>query len=235
MDKNKILGVTRTVTPSTLWLVVLTMVGLLVLISGRPTEPAEPPEGAVTADIGFPPVGTQFEFKTVTEGQTRRQIFTVLEEGTYKGKPVFRTTDGVVTPVYDKATRSWRATLREGKMVREASPHSGRLSSPLWVGKSWVTYFTFTRRKRRETISRDVVRGCKVAAYEEVKVPAGTFKVFRVECSTFGSATTLWYSAELNITVKRIFERLHPIEEAFPRPTIDFWKSTKELLEYRAR
>ena len=84
----------------------------------------------MTAEVGFPAVGAKFEYRTVKDGQTRIRIFTVLKEGTYNGRPVYQMSDGVETLVYDKATYSWMALLRKGRMVREANPHWGNLSSP---------------------------------------------------------------------------------------------------------
>jgi hypothetical protein len=47
-----------------------------------------------------------------------------------------------------------------------------------------------------------------VDAYEDVAVPAGTFKVFRVT-SQFGQTTKniTWFSPDLGISVKTVFER----------------------------
>ncbi|MFQ5961281.1 MAG: hypothetical protein ACE5MG_07775 [Candidatus Methylomirabilales bacterium] len=232
MDKNKILGVTGILTSSTHRLVALAMVGLLLLVSGHAAVPAEPPEGAVTADIGFPPVGTQLEYETVQfSGKTQRQIFTVLEEGTHNGRPVYRMSDGVETLIYDKATESWVATFRNGKVVAEASPHSGSMSFPLWVGKSWDFRYRYTEHQKG-ILNPRVTRRCQVNAYEEIKVPAGTFKTFKVRCATALNVITIWYSPELHKFVKSVFEieRYKPGRDKLQ----DMYKRrTRELLRYR--
>jgi len=222
---TKIQGVMRIVNGNC-WLLALAMVGLVVSVAGVATAPAQAPPGAVTAEIGFPPVGAKFEYRTVEDGATKTQIFTVLEEGTYRGKPVFRMSDGVETLLYDKATESWMATLREGKVVSEASPHAGSMSFPLWVGKSWASDYSFTDHEQGINAPNET-RRCKVAAHEEVKVPAGTFMAFRVECSTRFTDLTFWYSAELHKFVKHVFER--------NSPRYGSQKKTMELLSYRLR
>ncbi len=225
MGENKIPSLMEKVTPI-LWFVVLAVVGLSLLVLAPATVADEPPEGAVTANIGFPPVGAKLKYRTVVEpGETRIQTFTMLEEGTYEDKPVYRMSDGVETILYDKATRNLVAKLHEGKVIREFSPHAGTFSSPIWVGKSWVTTFTFTNYERERTRTR--TRECKVEAYEEVKVPAGSFKAFRVKCSDERTTINIWYSPEIKQSPKVILER---------------WgrrrgrkKETRELLEYRPK
>jgi hypothetical protein len=80
----------------------------------------------------------------------------------------------------------------EGNFVRatgnlrpgSASPHSGSLSFPLFVGKSWnhpYTY-TFSNLSGGQIWTRD--RRATVTSYEKITVAAGTFDAFKIESST---------------------------------------------------
>jgi hypothetical protein len=113
-----------------------------------------------------------------------------------------------------------------GKEVFAASPHDGTFSSPIWVGKSWTTNFTAHDRIRGFSHS-PVQVNWKVESFEDVTVPAGTFKAFRLQSSVpVGNAfSTLWYAPEVNLIVKRIDERTsrHPLGSD---------KRTTEMIEY---
>ena len=71
---------------------------------------------------------------------------------------------------------------------------------PLQVGK------TFTRDYRLIVGADRTIpytRTCSVKSVEDVSVPAGTFKAWKVECSdTLGVEDVLWFSPELGIFVK---------------------------------
>lgn len=141
----------------------------------------EPPADAVKADIGFPSVGTKWVTKTVSHtGIAWTITHTVLDEGTYKGTPVYRVSDGVNILMFDKATRNWIAAVRAGTERAAASPYHPLYSFPLWVGKSWVTNYNYYDGDRERTFFHVPWRA-KVTAYEDVTVPAGTFKAFKLE------------------------------------------------------
>ncbi len=68
----------------------------------------------------------------------------------------------------------------------------------------------------------------KVAAYEDVTVPAGTFKAFRMEGSNPWAKITQWYAPEEKLVVKHVLER-------FGSNYLGSGKETTELLEYPAK
>jgi hypothetical protein len=74
---------------------------------------------------------------------------------------------------------------------------------PLWVGKSWTQVYNFKFPK--QTVTSET--RWKVEAMEEIKVPAGTFKVFRVTYSDQGSENIYWWSPEFGIWVKSKTQR----------------------------
>ena len=77
---------------------------------------------------------------------------------------------------------------------------------PLEVGKTWTHNHHMTIHARKQTIPYQVTQ--KVEAYEDVTVPAGTFKAFKISTSSnLGEENANWYSPELGIFVKQINTR----------------------------
>lgn len=182
-----------------------------LLVASCTTASTEPPAGALKADAAFPTVvGTKWVTRTTDHqtGSKTERTWTVVDVS-YEGRSVHGMTDGTDVIVLDKATRNWIATLRDGKERFVADPHDGTFSWPLWVGKSWMathTYYDRVLGRRWNPIRA----WWQVAAYEDVTVPAGTFKAFRLESSpdtNNATRTTLWYGSEVTVVVKRIFER----------------------------
>ena len=165
----------------------------------------QPPPGAQTFEVGFPPPGSSWiETVTLQKGATFMQRFTVLENGLYGGKSVYRVEAGSVAVVYDgksvrlvaldgeislydAANRCQLATLRNGKEVVRYSPHNGMFSSPLWVGKKWIHLFRTIDQagKTSETIRMPH----QVQAYEDVTVPTGTFKALKIHTTGDSEST----------------------------------------------
>ncbi len=205
----------------------VTLMALIIFLGGCATMSTEPPEG-VRADAGFPSPGTKWVYQTVDQsGGTAKLTYTALEEATYEGKPVYRMNDGSNTLIIDKATRNWVATVRDAKERLAASPSDQMFSFPISVGKSWAAKYNYHDRDRGLSFS-DVTYSWSVAAYEEVKVPAGAFKAFRLEGNNPFSSTTIWYAPELRLIVKRVDER-------GPTHYLGTGKATTELLEYPAK
>ena len=186
------------------------LLGVMVLTAACATAPVELPTGAVKIDAGIPAVGTKWVTKAIDHqsGGATEQTWIAVEVA-YPGRVVYSTTDGTDTRVFDKATRNWIATRRDGKERAAASPDDGTFAWPLWVGRSWMASYTYHDLERGRTWN-PVQTWWKVAAYEDVTVPAGKFKAFRLE-STPGTnnATqiTFWYAPEVKLTVKHVMER----------------------------
>ena len=142
--------------------------------------------------------------------------------------PVYRISDGVKTRLHDKATGNWTADIRGRREVRSASPYVAIYAFPLWVGKIWQSTYNYTDRERERTFS-DVPWLGRVTTYEDVTVPAGTFKTFKVEgTDVYGVRLIVWYAPKLHTVVKSIFERL-------PDHYLGSGKFTSELIEYAAK
>jgi hypothetical protein len=93
---------------------------------GVTASETEPPSGGVRADMGFPAPETKWvpRFENQT-GASATITYTVLGEGTYEGKSVYRVSGGTDTQVYDKATGNMVAILRMGKEAHAFEPHEG--------------------------------------------------------------------------------------------------------------
>lgn len=77
---------------------------------------------------------------------------------------------------------------------------------PLEVGKTWTKKTSITIHAAKRTIPYEYTQ--KVEAYEDVTVPAGTFKTFKVSTSTtLGDDNVSWFSPELGIFVKQSLTR----------------------------
>lgn len=76
---------------------------------------------------------------------------------------------------------------------------------PLVVGKTWTRRFETTVHATKKTFS---VEGTfKVEGYEDVTVPAGTFKAFKIGFSSSTAEETYWFVPELGIEAKQIQKR----------------------------
>lgn len=91
-------------------------------------------------------------------------------------------------------------------------PYRGPFKFPLYVGKKWEYTHTSSKYKQSGGTSELTVidSSVKVVAYEQVKVPAGTFWAYKIEenrtvrgsKSLRGYYVTVWYSPEVKNTVK---------------------------------
>ncbi len=170
-----------------------------------------PSPEAVQAAIGFPAIGTTWRTKGISDTETWTERFTVLPNRTYNGRPVHQVGGDMWTFLLDRATRNPVALLRQGIERFAFSPYEPQYTFPLWVGKFWLSTYTISDYERGQTYSDVLWRG-KVTAYEDVIVPAGTFKVFKLEGSNVVTRRDWWYAPELKMNVKWSVERLsdHP-------------------------
>jgi hypothetical protein len=81
---------------------------------------------------------------------------------------------------------------------------------PLFVGKSWPSEFQIKNYDRNQTLDLKYV--FTVEAFEEVTIPAGAFKTFRIRRTSPDDRYVIWYEPKLGLEVKRDWERYatHP-------------------------
>jgi hypothetical protein len=208
-------------------LLLLCLMTVLGSCAGTVSEPpADPAPRAVKADLSLPAPETKWVARSVTQtGSSATITYTVLGEGTHQGKPVYRVSAGFDILIYDTETGNMVAVLRMGKEASAIEPHEGTFSWPLYVGKSWTARYTAHDRQRAMSVGPITVEH-RVAAYEDVVVPAGSWKAFKIESESGSSSfSTIWYAPEIKLIVKRVNETT--IGHPFGRT-----KSVYEIIEY---
>lgn len=97
------------------------------------------------------------------------------------------------------------AFLNGDKPIMSFEPPLGFVY-PLEVGKTFTTEHRVTIYQSRQTVPIQVTQ--KVEAYEDVTVPAGTFKAYRISWSeSVGNENVYWLSPELGFAVKSVVVR----------------------------
>jgi hypothetical protein len=141
---------------------------------------------------------------------TVRQTFRALGEQTWQGRKVYASEGPEGTLLSEVPSLKWVAFVKEGKTLFSWDPPLG-YNYPLWVGKTWTEVYRITNHVSGKTSTVEI--RWNVEAKEEVKVPAGTFKVFRVTNSDPTSESITWWSPELGIFVKFKSQRTekHPL------------------------
>ena len=113
----------------------------------------------------------------------------------------------------------------KGEIAETVTPYRGSFSFPLWVGKKWSYSWQTSKTKQAASLSQMWDSHVKVAAYEQVKVPAGTFWAFKIEevRSNRGAKhpkayhVTTWYSPNVKLPVK-----VEEDEDAYNRNLIKY-------------
>lgn len=105
----------------------------------------------------------------------------------------------------------------KGKRLVEFKPQSPTLSFPLQIGKKWDGRYDGYRDDTGASWMSSV--SCEVKSFEPVKVAAGDFQAYRIECAdnweSFPfhgvSNSTTWYVPKLGVVVKAV----NPSQSAF--------------------
>jgi len=141
---------------------------------------------------------------------TVRQTFRSLGEQTWQGRKVYAYEGPEGTLLLEVPSTRYVAVVKGTTPFVSYDPPMG-WNYPLWVGKSWIEVFRITNHVSGKTST--VETRWKVEAKEEIKVPAGTFKVFRVTYSDPTTENTNWWSPELGTSIKSKYERnaTHPM------------------------
>lgn len=104
-----------------------------------------------------------------------------------------------------------KVVTAEGKLIVDYKPYYPLLAFPLEVGKKWSGKYTGFATS--EDAKWDGSVNCEVKAFEKVKVVAGEFDAFRIECLDNWSAmfffsgtihTTRWYAPEAKMMIKDV-------------------------------
>ncbi len=185
--------------PTRRWIVLLALAGCALAASPATAQTSVPME--------FPPTGSRWITRSLDQaGGSHLTTYTVLEPGSFQGRPGFRVSDNVGVQFFERASRNWFATVVREKERSGATPHHGSLAWPLEVGKRWSAVYQFRDNLRNLRFNR-IETAWRVAVEEDVTAPAGTFKALRLEGVNNSNTWTTWYAPSVRLVVKEIHER----------------------------
>jgi hypothetical protein len=154
-----------------------------------------------------PPVGsawTQAQRNTGSYGSGTAQVSFKRGERMWEGK-LMGTIESPQQVILATSDGSWAAILSpDGKPILSYEPPLD-YDWPLVVGKTWTKSYRMTVIAKNQVIPFDATY--KVEAYEDVTVPAGTFKAFKISMSSFGFQDMYWFVPELGIFAKQSLVR----------------------------
>jgi hypothetical protein len=159
-----------------------------------------------------PPLGTMWEnarHDSGSYGSGSAKVPGRRGERMWQGEQIvtFDVTGGTV---FARQNGNWIGIFNGDKPIMTWDPPLG-WGWPLEVGKSWSRDQRMTLHAANRTVPYKLTQ--KVEAYENVTVPAGTFKTFKVSTVTsLGDENFAWFSPELGVFVKQSLKRTakHP-------------------------
>ena len=154
-----------------------------------------------------PPVGTTWEsdrHDSGSYGSGSARVPGKRGERTWQGAQVitFDTSGGTI---FAQPDGSWLGIFKGDSPIVTFDPPQN-WQYPLEVGKSWAREQRMTIQAAKRTVTYALTQ--KVEAYEDVIVPAGSFKAFKVSTVTsLGDENVVWFSPEHGIFVKQSLKR----------------------------
>ena len=182
---------------------------LIALSAALPSVPARAEGETPKAERPvWPPPGSTLTMRIKVSGSlgsgTREATATWLGEVDWEGRRVMGIARGG-THFYQDKERRPLAQVRDGKPILTFHPYEANYDWPLFVGKSWTSEAQVTNHDRNQTFEEKLVY--TVEAFEEITVPAGTFKTFRIQFVTPEQREVRWYEPKLGMEIKRDWER----------------------------
>jgi hypothetical protein len=161
-----------------------------------------------------PPVGATWSYQVTNTGSfgTASKVTLPLRmgEASFEGSTVARTESPTGATLQSRQTGGVIALVGpQGRTAMRYDPPLG-YDWPLEVGKTWTQDLKLSVGSASPVPMK---AQWKVEAYEDVTVPAGTFKAWRVSFTdNFGYKQTNWSVAEFGVVAKRVNERAasHP-------------------------
>jgi len=148
-------------------------------------------------------VGYQWEYDWKRSGSSGTYTKEIIREDTLGGVPTFVAKTLRTEEFYTKDTLGLLATVSKGKPVSTQRPPFQFFVWPLEVGRQWTT--APEGDSLEDESSSELMIVMRVAEFEEVSVPAGTFEAFRVEMhEAYSGALVMeyWYSPKVKWMVK---------------------------------
>jgi len=170
--------------------------------SGGPSRPTD-------ESLNHPPalvIGSSFVFQdtNLSNGRICKVIMTVKEKKQFEGKPAYwiqvKREKDQYFDIYDM-NLNWIGSSEDGKELESAEPCIRVFDWPLKVGKKWDSSYTLRVYSQGIHVSTSKV-AINIRTYEEVTVPAGTFKTLRIQAGE----ETFWYAPSIGWAVKEEIE-----------------------------
>ena len=129
-----------------------------------------------------------------------QQTVTALGERTWQGRKVRAVEIPQGIRLSDAATGDWLALVKGDQTLMTWEPSLG-YDWPLTVGKQFNRNYRVVNHMTKQ--QTDIKSTMTVESYEDVTVPAGTFKAFRVRyVDSTGLETVNWFSPDAGTWVK---------------------------------
>lgn len=153
-------------------------------------------------------------------GNTWRYRYSDMKEWQYTVERIegnlyiFEDRYGPDKPCFDKKNLEMVAYINlDGKKVKLRAPSIFYIDFPIYEGKKWKKMVSGTPLRGATEIN--YLNEFQVISYEDVNVPAGTFKAFKIELkqTNYGGQFAtgkvyLWYSPEVKFYIKVVFDKI---------------------------
>lgn len=150
-------------------------------------------------------IGTEWRMaRSASGGPIRIVTYSVVREETSNGRiySVVRADESEGWLVRDTAALA--RIVRAGEVIDRFDPDWNDWQWPLAIGKTWVSEF----RRTAQGVDLGLARArWTVAALEEIAVPAGRFRAYRIERTPLDNTVhkaTRWYAPAIGLMVKQI-------------------------------
>ncbi|MEN9314925.1 MAG: hypothetical protein RIS35_1318 [Pseudomonadota bacterium] len=155
------------------------------------------------------PIGatwTNSRTDTGSYGSGTTQETITFAERTWQGRPVVALEGRQGAIIQQRQDAKWLAIVSSGgRPLITYDPPLG-FDYPIAVGRTWKTKHRVTNYMANRSV--DIEATWTVEAYEEITVPAGTFKAFRVRyVDTAGNEDVYWPSPELDMVAVKNSQR----------------------------
>lgn len=160
----------------------------------------------------IPPLGSTYttsQTNTGSYGSGTKQSTMKVTERIWEGKKMiaYASSDGVLLEYAEgQWLGKWQSILGpDDKPIVTYDPPMG-YAFPLEIGKTWTTSYRVTVHALNQVFPFDMT--FKVESYEDVIVPAGTFKAFKISYfDTIGNKGIQWYTPGLGSFPRWVQER----------------------------
>lgn len=151
-------------------------------------------------------IGTEWVMRRSgsVDGVTRTFHYAVAREERFQGRDYLVVARDDLEAWLAADTLSLGRVLRQGAEVDAYDPDWQDWRWPLFVGKTWSSDY---RRRLEGRIEGPAHADWTVTAYEDVQVPAGTFKAFRIERKPGANTVyvaTRWFAPSVGLMIKLI-------------------------------